>query len=153
MIGTMRSFPLLAAVLMAAAPAAAVPARAVHVSGWARATVPAQSGSAAYLLIHNAELTGDRLLSVSTPAAAGARLHQSATTGGVVRMRPVSSVPIGPDATVEMKPGGLHVMLSGLRGALQPGRLVPLTLRFERAGAVQVKIPIRAQARNAGHRH
>lgn len=153
MIAAMRFLSLLTAAALTGAPAEAAPSRALHVFGWARATVPAQTGSAVYLHIHNAELTADRLLSVSTPAAARASIHQTSTGGGVVRMRPAGPVPVPAGAAVEMKPGGLHVMLSGLKGPLQPGRLLPLTLRFERAGVIQAKIPIRAQGSDAGHGH
>lgn len=143
----------LSAAALLAAPLSAAPKQALHVDGWARATVPAQTSSAAYLSIHNAELTGDRLLSVSTAAAAKASVHQTSTAGGMVRMRSAGAVPIAAGAMVEMKPGGLHVMLTGLKAPLQAGKRLPLTLRFARAGTLKISVPIRAQGSNAGHRH
>jgi copper(I)-binding protein len=148
----MRFLPLFALPLLAAT-AAPAQGPAVHVSGWARATVPGQTASAAYLTIHNAERTGNRLVAVITPAAAKASIHITTTADGVVRMRPAGAVPVGPSQLVEMKPGGLHVMLTGLKTPLRVGQQLPLTLRFARGGIVRTSVPIRLQASDAGHRH
>ena len=146
----MRIFPLLAVPLLAGT-AAPAQGPAMHVSGWARATVPGQTGSAAYLLIHNGERTADRLVAVTTPAAAKASVHLTTTAGGVVRMRAAGAVPVGAGQMVEMKPGGLHVMLTGLKSPLRVGQQLPLTLRFARGGTVRLAVPIRLQASDAGH--
>lgn len=138
--------PILAlAGLALAAPAAAQPAT-LHIEGWARATVPAQKASAAYLLIHNRGTRPDRLLSASTPAAAQTSLHSTSTRGGVARMRAVGPIPIPAGQRVEMKPGGLHVMLIGLRAPLRAGQKLPLTLRFERAGVVRTTVSVRSSS-------
>jgi periplasmic copper chaperone A len=144
--------PLMVAAAALAAPAAAK-APALHVSGWARATVPAQSGSAAYLSIHNAGPDADRLLSISTPAAASASIHSTSLAGGVMRMRTAGPQVIPPGGTLQMKPGGVHVMLMGLKAPLKAGQRLPLTLRFQRAGLVEGSIPIQVQGSNAGHHH
>lgn len=148
----MRLFPLLAVPLLAST-AAPAQGPAMHVSGWARATVPGQTAAAAYLSIHNGERTGDRLVGVASAAAAKASVHLTTTAGGVVRMRPAGAVPVGAGQMVEMKPGGLHVMLTGLKAPLRVGQQLPLTLRFARGGTVRTSVPIRLQASNAGHRH
>jgi copper(I)-binding protein len=147
----MRFLPAIALALLAVPVAAQAPA--LHVSGWARATVAAQTGSAAYLTIHNAGRTADRLLAVSTPAAASASLHSSSVTGGIMRMRPAGALPIGPGQAVKMKSGGLHIMLIGLKAPLKAGQKLPLSLKFQRAGIVRTSVPISVGAPDGGHRH
>ncbi len=125
----------------------------MHVTGWARATVPGQTGSAAYLSIHNGQRTADRLLAVATPAAAKATIHTTSTAGGVVRMRAAGPLPVGAGQMVEMKPGGMHVMLTGLKAPLRVGQQLPLTLRFQRGGLVRTSVPISLEGGGGGHRH
>ena len=147
----MRLFPIIAATVLAAPAFAQAPV--VHVSGWARATVPAQKGSAAYLTIHNAGPGADRLLSISTPAAASASLHSTSMAGGIMRMRSAGPQTIAANQMLEMKPGGLHVMLTGLKAPLKAGQRLPLTLKFERAGLVRASVPIQVQGKDDGHHH
>ena len=145
------TLPLLAAVL--AVPAVAK-APTLHVSGWARPTVAGQNGSAAYLSIHNAGPGADRLLALSSPVAASASLHSTNTAGGVVRMRGAGPQLIAQDKVLAMKPGGIHVMLTGLKAPLRAGTRLALTLRFERAGIVRTSVPISMSApddRHANH--
>ena len=141
--------------LLLLAAALAVPAAAagptVHVSGWARPTVPGQNAGAAYLALHNAGHAPDRLLAIATPAAASASVHQTSTAGGVSRMRPAGALAIAPNQALTMARSGLHVMLTGLKAPLRPGTRLPLTLRFQRAGLVRTAIPIQMSAPDAGH--
>ncbi|MFC7537353.1 copper chaperone PCu(A)C [Sphingomonas sp. GCM10030256] len=137
-----------------AAPVAAK-APQVHVSGWARASIPGQDRTAAYLSIHNAAAAGDRLVAVSTPAASKATIHQTRLAGGNVQMRPLPSLEIAPGRAVAMKPGGMHLMLTGLKAPLRAGRQLPLTLRFQRAGVVRTSVPVQPLTFRAAdeHRH
>jgi copper(I)-binding protein len=79
-------------------------------------------------------------------------LHTHIRDGEVMRMRPVADIPIPPGETVRLRPGGLHVMLIGLKEPLRQGTTVPLTLRFERAGETTVQLEIQA-AGARGHTH
>lgn len=147
----MKSFSFLAASLALVAPAAAK-APALHVSGWARAGV---GSSAAYVSVHNGG-AADRLIGASSPAAASVTIHDSQNSGGVMRMRAAGAVPVGGGGTITMKPGGLHIMLSGLKAPLRPGTKLPLTLRFEKAGLVRASLPVLppgAQGPAAGGHH
>jgi copper(I)-binding protein len=143
--------PLLLALGLAAPATAAAPA--VHVTGWARPTVPGQNAAAAYLLIHNGGAAPDRLLAITTPAASSASVHQTSNAGGVSRMRPAGAPVIAPGKALAMAPGGLHVMLTGLKSPLRPGTRLPLTLRFQRAGLVRTAVPIQMSAPDASHAH
>jgi periplasmic copper chaperone A len=134
----MRRRHLLAAALLAASPAAAK-APSLHVEGWARAGA---SSSAAYVSIHNGGRTADRLLGASTPAARSVSVHRSVSQSGVMRMRAAGPVAVPAGGRIAMQPGGLHLMLTGLKAPLRPGARLPLTLRFERAGPVQASLPV-----------
>jgi copper(I)-binding protein len=131
--------PAMAALLLAAPTAAKAPA--LHTSGWAGAGV---SSSAAYVTVHNGGRTADRLLGATSPAAASVSIHESSNVGGVARMRAAGALVLAPGAAIAMKPGGLHIMLMGLKAPLRPGSRLPLTLRFQKAGNVQVSLPVLA---------
>jgi copper(I)-binding protein len=75
--------------------------------------------------------------------------------GDVMRMRPVDGVEIRAGQTVTLRPGGFHLMLIGLSQPLRQGETVPVTLRFERAGDVQVALSVQAAGARepASHRH
>ncbi|MDB5375313.1 MAG: hypothetical protein JWP04_3955 [Belnapia sp.] len=108
---------------------------------WSRAA-GANGTGAGFLTIHNAGGEPDRLVSAASPAARKVELHAHVRDGEVMRMRPVDGIPLPPGQTVTLQPGGLHVMLIGLTEALRQGGEVPLTLRFERAGEVQVMLHV-----------
>ncbi len=122
---------------------------------WVRPTLGQVPSSAAYMIISNRGRAEDVLVSLATPASRKATLHESLMQGGVMRMRPVRGglrIPAG--KTVKLAPGGLHVMLMGLTRTLRPGETIALTLRFEKAGPVTVRVPVRKSARRAGdHGH
>jgi copper(I)-binding protein len=103
---------------------------------WARATPVGARNGAAYLTMQSP--TADRLTAASSPVAERVELHLSAMEDGVMRMREVPAIDLPPGETVTLKPGGLHVMLMGLKQPLQPGETIPLTLTFEKAGMREV---------------
>ena len=100
--------------------------------------------SAAYLQLVNRGKVADRLLRVSSPAAETAGLHETTMTGDVMSMQPVNYVEVPANGKVELKPGGLHIMLIGLKQDLKPGERVPLELVFEKAGVITVEAEVRA---------
>lgn len=113
---------------------------------WVRATMMADGNSAAYMVLKNGGNEADALIGAATDVAAAVELHEMAMEGDVMKMRPVAGqrLEIPARGQVELKPGGLHVMLIGLKQKLEPGATVDLTLRFEKAGEVKVKAEIRA---------
>ena len=114
----------------------------VH-DAWARASAGAASMAAVYLA-----LTGgaqpDRLTGVSTPVAAMAGVHESTANGGVMRMRAVNALPIFPNKTVTLAPGGYHIMLMELSHPLVAGQTFPMTVTFEHAAPVTVEVRVLA---------
>ena len=115
----------------------------IHVmKPWSRPLPPVSPNGAAYVTIMNMGGEPDRLLSVATPAAERAELHTHSMQGGMAKMRRLESVDVGPGETVVFEPGGHHIMLMGLATPLVEGKSYPLTLRFERAGEVEVEVMI-----------
>ena len=111
---------------------------------FARATPASAKTAAVFMAIENKGKEVDRLLSASSPAAGIVEIHEMKMAGGMMQMREVSGLEIKPGATIELKPGGYHVMLMDLKAPLKQGESVPVTLKFEKAGAVEVKAAIEA---------
>jgi copper(I)-binding protein len=141
-------FASAAALLMATAAGAQTAPRVEE--AWARPTVAGQTSGGAFLRIIGGS-TGDRLVSAGARVAKVAELHTMEMDGNVMRMRPVAAIDIPAGQTVELKPGGLHVMFVGLTQKLQTGTSFPLTLRFEKAGEVQVDVQVRTMPMAMGN--
>lgn len=110
---------------------------------WARPTPPGAPAGAGYLTIVNKGKLGERLLSGSSAAVQRVEVHEMKIAEGVMRMRPVNGgIPIPSGGSVELAPGGYHIMFIGLKKRLVAGETVPVTLRFERAGTVKVNFRI-----------
>lgn len=107
---------------------------------FARAT-PAKVGGV-FLTLKNSGGTADKLLKASSPAAENVELHTHMKDGDAMRMRPVESIPVPANGQTALEPGGYHLMLIGLKQALKEGASIPLTLTFEKAGAVTVSVPV-----------
>lgn len=119
---------------------------AVEVSAaWARPTAPGAKVGGGYLTLHGGA-TNDRLLSATTPAAANVELHTHVMDGGVASMRAIKAIDVPAGGKVELKPGGLHLMLIKLKAPLKAGETIPVKLRFEKAGDVDAKLTVATQA-------
>jgi len=119
--------------------AQAASAQTVDVQGaWARATVPGQKATGAFMKLTAKD--GTKLVSVSTPAAGVSEVHEMKMDGDVMKMRAVQGgldLPAG--KAVELKPGGYHVMLMDLKAPLPKDSTVALTLVFKNAKGVETK--------------
>jgi copper(I)-binding protein len=118
----------------------------MHISQpWARATPKGASSAAGYMTITNKGSTADRVSCVSSDAAAQCQIHSMTMDGGVMKMRPVEGgLEIKPGETVTLQPGGFHMMLVDLKHPLEAGQDVKATLKFDKAGTVEVDYPIAA---------
>jgi len=119
---------------------------------WMRASLAGVPNTAAYVTIRTTDGKPDRLLRADSPMAGKVELHTNLIENGVARMRQVPAIDVPAGAPAELKPGGLHIMLFGVKGALAEGASVPLTLTFERAGTLTISVPVRKGMR-AGHGH
>ena len=118
----------------------------IHIAQlWARATPKGASTAAGYMAITNNGSTPDRVSCVSSDASAQCQIHSMTMEGGVMKMRPIEGgLEIKPGETVVFKPSGVHVMFLDLKQPLQAGKTVKATLKFDKAGTVDVEYPIAA---------
>lgn len=121
-------------------------AQVVVADAWVRTTVAQQKSTGAFMQIKSP--TDVKLVSISTPAAGVAEVHEMAMDGDVMRMRPVAALAVPAGKPVDLKPGGFHVMLMDLKGPLKTGDAVPLTLVFEGADKSRSTVTVQAPARN-----
>ena len=148
----MRILPLLVAAIGFAGIAAAHDHRVEDLvidHPWARASIGAARTGAAYMTIRNEGAAADRLVAARSEAAEKVELHSHVAEGDIMRMRPVDAIEIPAGGSVELRPGGLHLMLMGLRHPLKEGEVFPATLTFERAGEVQIGVEV--EAAGGGH--
>ena len=143
--------------LAAALMAGAVQAQTVEVKdAWVRTSVQGQKATGAFMKLTARD--GARLVSASSPVAGVNEVHEMKMEGDIMKMKAVAGgldLPAG--KTVELKPGGYHVMLMDLKAALPKDSTVPLTLVFKDAkGAesrVELKVPVAVSPMAAAHKH
>ncbi|MCJ2035171.1 DUF1775 domain-containing protein [Methylobacterium sp. J-068] len=110
---------------------------------WMRATPGGAKVAGGYVRVTNTGTQPDRLTGASIPLAARSAIHSMSMDGGVMRMAAVEGgLVIKPGETVELKPGGLHLMFEDLSGAPKAGDVIQGTLTFERAGSVPVSFSV-----------
>ncbi len=141
-------------------PASDAATSGIHVDqAWIRATPPGAPAAGGFLQLHNAGGTDDRLLSVTTAAAARTEIHEVTEVDGVARMRPLAdglALPAG--GAVSLAPGGYHLMLLEPVKPLVEGERVEATLRFAQAPEQRVVFAVRSltatsSADGDGHAH
>lgn len=111
--------------------------------GYVKAMLPEQPVGGGYLVIHNGGRNPDRLVSVSSPTAAKVELHEMTMKDNIMRMRELKegiAIPAG--ATVSLSPNALHMMFKQVKNPFRQGGKVPVTLTFEKAGAVDLVLPV-----------
>ena len=139
----MNKFAPMAAVLLMAV--AAAHAQVTVDKPWVRTTVAQQTTSVAYMTLTSAK--GGKLVSASTPVAASADVHEMKMDGDLMRMRAVDALPLPAGQPVELKPNGLHIMLTGLKAPVKAGDVVPIRLVVEDAKGKRETVDVKAVAR------
>ena len=123
-----------------------------------RATVTGQKNAAGFLSIQNAGNV-DKLLSAKSNVSSAVEIHEMKMDGNVMQMRQVNALDIPSKGKVELKPGGYHLMFIDLKSPLKSGETIEVQLNFEKAGKVDVKLPIQDMrpmhggSRDAGNGH
>ena len=112
---------------------------------WSRATPPSAPSAGGYMTLTNKGTEPDRLTAVESQPAGRVEIHEMTMDGSIMRMRQLENgVVLAPGATVELKPGGYHVMFMQLKAPLQKGERVPIVLVFEKAGRIAVDMQVEA---------
>lgn len=130
--------------------------QAITVSeAWARATVPGQKATGAFMKITAAQ--SSKLVAVSSPVAGITEIHEMKMEKDVMRMSAVGTLDLPAGKAVELKPGGYHVMLMDLKNPLADKSTLPLTLTFEDAkgqkSQVVLQVPVRSMSGMSTHKH
>lgn len=141
---------------LAVAPESAAQQRAgaiVIEDAWASASNPGTNIAAGYATFRNTGGQSDRLLSVSSARAGRSETHEMRMDGAIMRMRAVQGIEIPAGGAVTLAPGGLHIMFFNVDAPFVTDQIVPVTLRFERAGAVNVDFVVLPLNARRGHDH
>ena len=121
---------------------------------WARATPKGSEVAGGYMKLINTGTTPDRLIGGTNAVAGKFEIHEMSMDGGVMKMRPLpNGIEIKPGQTVELKPGSYHLMFIGLKQPFEQGKRVKGTLRFEKAGTVEVEYAVEAIGGSPGTNH
>ncbi|WP_160108995.1 copper chaperone PCu(A)C [Pseudomonas izuensis] len=122
---------------------------------WSQELPPNAPNVAAYFVINNEGKSADRLLSVDSPIAGEAQLHEHVMQNDVMKMQHVPSVEVPAGGEVTFAPMAYHVMLLNLkdRSLLSDGKRFPMTLHFEKSGDVTVEVAVQKQAPEDGQKH
>lgn len=115
---------------------------------WASATVPGQPVAAAYMRITSLEPVS--LMRIETPVAKRVQVHMMRTEEGVMKMRNVGELHLPAGKSVELAPGGTHLMLLGLKRPLNTGENIPITLTFVDAARQKTELVINVPVRQMG---
>ena len=146
----MTLYPTLARTAAASllAIAASAHAQTTIKDAWVRGTVAQQKASGAFMHITSAQ--GGKLLSVSSPVAGVAEIHEMAMQGDTMRMRAVPALELPAGKAIELKPGGYHLMLMDLKQQLKAGEIVPLTLVVEGKDGKRENVAVQAIVKALG---
>lgn len=148
----MTRFPTLAALalatqLSAVVPAVAQPSLTVQ-DPWVRGTVAQQQATGLFARLTST--AGGRLVAARSPVAGTVEIHEMRMDGDIMRMRAVPALDLPAGQVVELKPGGYHVMLMGLRQPMKAGDVVPVTLVVEGRDGKREDIEVKAEVRALG---
>ena len=136
----MKQLAVLLVTLVSSAAAAAPP---VSISNaWARASLPHQNSTAAYLTLRSDG--GDLLTGIDSTDADMVMLHQTTTMNGMSNMSDMDSLTLPPGKAVPLAPGGTHLMIMDMKHSLAAGGTLHLLLHFSHAGAVKCDVPVLA---------
>ena len=120
---------------------------------WSRATAPGATMAAGYMTVRNKSASPDKLLGVTSPAAARVETHVTIKDGDIVRMREVKGYDVPANGVLELKPGGAHLMLVDIKRPFKDGEKIPATVKFEKAGELKIDLQVGRPGETGGHKH
>ncbi|MDX5593120.1 copper chaperone PCu(A)C [Pseudovibrio sp. SPO723] len=123
-------------------------------NAWTRATPPKAKAGGGFLTIANDGSQAVVLKSAASDVAKRTEIHEMAVTDGIMKMREMKDgLSIAPGETLELKPGGYHVMFMGIHEAFTEGETVSVTLMFEPGGPVDVQMPVHKMGSKSAMKH
>jgi copper(I)-binding protein len=141
----MRLFAYLLVFVAAAAAATAAQAQVTVSGAWVRGTVQGQTATGAYMQLRSAD--GATLVGADSSAASIVEIHEMRMEGNTMRMRGVEQLELPAGRTVELKPGGYHVMLMDLKAPLKKGDTVPIKLKVRSKSGQTQDVEVKAEVR------
>ena len=108
---------------------------------WSRATPPGAKVAAGFMQLKNAG-AADRVVGASSPVAGRVAMHVTVRDGDVMKMREVKGFDLPAGGSVELKPGGAHLMLMDLKRPIKKGEKVSLTLKLEKGGELKLEMTV-----------
>jgi copper(I)-binding protein len=121
-------------------------------NAFARASIGLAKNGVVFMSIHNRSDKSDQLLAIQTDIAKNSSLHKHLNDNGIMKMRRVSKISIPRNSNIELKPGGFHIMLMGLKNPLTEGNQFNLTLVFKNTGKLTVPVKIKKAAEMPPHK-
>ena len=121
--------------------------------GYIRAVPPSAPVTAAFMQIHNQGDKARALVSASSAAADAVELHTHTHVDGVMQMRQVEKIDLAPKSTTHLQPGGLHIMLIGLKAPLNMDDKVLVNLKLDDGSLIELNLPIRKVAGQGQMQH
>jgi hypothetical protein len=110
-------------------------------NAWARESTP-QGVTAIYMVVILVADDADRLESARSSAAQSVEIHETRIENNIMSMHRIDGIDIEPDTPVVFEPGGLHLMVIGLKRPARTGDSLPLELKFARAGKLTLEVPV-----------
>lgn len=110
---------------------------------WVREPVPGRPTTAAYVVLENPGAADLNIVSAATDVAGKVELHEMVRSGDMMRMSPVKSITVPARGKVELKPGGLHVMLFELKKPLKEGDSVELTFTTDKGTTMKTTAAVK----------
>ena len=121
---------------------------------WTRSTPPSAQVAGGFLKITNRGSAPDRLVSATFDGSSTVEIHEMAHANGVMTMRELAQgLTIKPGETIELKPGGYHLMFIGLKARLIEKQRPKGVLVFEKAGRVEVEFAVESMGARGGDHH
>ena len=135
-----RTFVFVLAILLLLTGCAAPVTEGLEVrDAWARPAAQGANG-AVYFVIRSSN--ADEITSASSDIAEAVEMHESMMSGDVMEMHHLESVPLAAGEEVPFEPGGLHIMLVGLKQELKAGDEIEITLHFQNHEDIHVNVPV-----------
>lgn len=109
---------------------------------WARPIIIAGRPGSAYFHIENKGAEADRLVNVTSSVSPRLEIHEHTMKDGVMKMGQVDGIDVPAGGSVELKPGGYHIMIFESTRKYAPGDEIDLMLTFEKAGTIEKTVPV-----------